>query len=439
MKILIISAEVWRDGTNGGNVLSNLFESTDYEFAQIYCNPGIPSNKLCKMYYQITDSMLAKNILRNEKVGRVLKYTDYPFFSTSTEKETPEKEKVAFYNFFRKWRFEIFYIVRSLLWVFGDWKNEELKKFIREFNPDLIFAPCYASHAMLAIDRFTKKLSKAPVVSYISDDAYGLKQFRLSPLYWLNRFVLRKNIRKTMKLYDLLYTMTDEQKIQCEQDFGVNVKILRKSGTFDTTHEKSCVNAPIRFVFAGGIYLNRWKTLAALADVMREINREEVRMTLDIYTGYVLDEKINNRLNDGTTAKLHPSVSMEELRQIYRASDVALHAEGFDLKNRYAVRLSFSTKIVDCLDSGCAVMAICDPLQAGFAYLHRHDAAICVDALSKIKTTMKQILASPEMLIEYQRKAFLLGRLNHDAEKTRKGLIEDFSRLVNQSSQTHIR
>ena len=40
MKVLVISAEVWRNDKNGGNVLSNIFGDTGYEFAQIYCNPG---------------------------------------------------------------------------------------------------------------------------------------------------------------------------------------------------------------------------------------------------------------------------------------------------------------------------------------------------------------------------------------------------------------
>ena len=67
MRVLIVSAEVWQDKTNGGNVLSNLFEGLDWEFAQIYCNPGTPENNLCKRYYQITDGMVIKNTL---KIGR---------------------------------------------------------------------------------------------------------------------------------------------------------------------------------------------------------------------------------------------------------------------------------------------------------------------------------------------------------------------------------
>ena len=64
MKVLIISAEVWKNNTNGGNVLSNLFEGMDAEFAQIYCNPGIPQNFVCKKYYQMTDFMMINNLIK---------------------------------------------------------------------------------------------------------------------------------------------------------------------------------------------------------------------------------------------------------------------------------------------------------------------------------------------------------------------------------------
>ena len=42
MKILILSAEVWRDDTTGGNVLSNVIGGLGAEVAQVFCNPGNP-------------------------------------------------------------------------------------------------------------------------------------------------------------------------------------------------------------------------------------------------------------------------------------------------------------------------------------------------------------------------------------------------------------
>ena len=262
MKVLVISAEVWRNDKNGGNVLSNIFGDTGYEFAQIYCNPGNPSNHLCKRYYQMTDSMMINAIFHKSKPGKLLNYQEFPCDENEVVEEKAEQENRSFYDFFRSHRLEVFYIIRSIIWKLAKWDTQELREFIESYNPDIIFAPCYASHEMLAIDRMAKQLAKVPMISYISDDNYGLRQFRISPLYWINRFVLRRNMRKTFKMYDLVYTMTDEQKQEYEKALHCKMKILRKSGDFKTVPEKKIVNKPIRMIYAGGIYVKIVKTLA---------------------------------------------------------------------------------------------------------------------------------------------------------------------------------
>lgn len=430
MKVLIISAEVWRDDTNGGNVLSNIFSGSGYEFAQIFCNPGEPQNKLCKHYYQMTDSMMIRSILRKGEPGKVLHYEDYPCGKTN-QPQTAEQENKKFYSFFRNYRFEIFYVIRSLIWKAAGWKTEKLKSFIQDFEPDIIFAPCYASHEMLAIDRFAKSIADVPVISYISDDNYGLKQFRLDPVYWLNRFVLRRNMRKTFKIYDLVYTMTEEQKYEYEKALGCKMKILRKSGDFTKVPEKKYVNKPIRMIYAGGIYVGRWKTLAKIADAIRNVNKDGVKIVLDIFTGNTLTEKQKLLLHDGTNSIVHKSISLDELKQRYAESDIALHVESFELKYKLLSRISFSTKIIDCLSSGCATMAICWNQHSGYIYLKKHNIAICVDSVAKIANAIDSLISNPEQIIDYAEKARSFGLKHHQREDIKKEFMLDIEAFAN--------
>lgn len=425
MRILVISAEVWRDDKNGGNVLSNIFGNTGYEFAQIYCNPGNPSNHLCKRYYQMTDSMMINAILHKGKVGKVINYAEYPCDEKEVIEEQAEQENRSFYDFFRRYRMESFYVIRSMIWKVASWDTPELRQFIVEFKPDLIFAPCYASHEMLAIDRLAKELTGVPVISYISDDNYGLRQFRLSPVYWLNRFVLRRNMRKTFKIYDLVYTMTEEQKYEYEKALGCKMKILRKSGDFTKIPEKKSVNKPIRMIYAGGIYVGRWKTLAKIADAIRNVNKDGVKIVLDIYTGNTLTEKQKLLLHDGTNSIIHKSISLDELKQRYAESDIALHVESFELKYKLLSRISFSTKIIDCLSSGCATMAICWNQHSGYIYLKKHDIAICVDSVDKIPNAIDSLINDPELIIDYAGKARSFGLKHHQQEDIKKEFMAD--------------
>lgn len=423
MKILIISKEAWRDEQNGGNVLSNLFSSfNDAEFAQVYCNEQEPNNSICRNYYQMSDRMMLNNILHRVQVGRTLVYDKTPI-NTSAKTESFKAVGGKFCGNLKR-------VARELVWALGRWNEQEILAFAGNFNPDIIFAPCYGNHYMQKLTALLHDALKVPVVSYISDDFYTNRQFKFSPIYWINHFLIRSRTRKTFGHYSLVYTMTDEQKVQCERDFGANMKILRKNGQFEDKYLKTYINKPIRFVYAGGIYLNRWKTLGALADAMRKINEDGVKMVLDIYTNNPLDHKMHFALNDGRTSRVHNAISMVELMSVYHQSDVALHAEAFDLTNRYVVRMSFSTKIVDCMDSGCAVMAICDEKQAGGAYLRRNECAICVNDLSKLEQSLSEIVDNPNVLIELQHKAFDVGRKYHLKENITKGIIADFESLI---------
>ncbi len=422
MRILIISKEAWRDEQNGGNVLSNMFSQLpNSEFAQIYCNEQEPNNTICRNYYQMSDRMMVNNILHRAHVGRKVVYDKVP---TKTEAKT-ESYKTAGGKFGGNLK----RVARELVWAIGRWEKKEIITYAREFNPDIIFAPCYGNHYMQRLTALVHNALNVPVVSYISDDFYTNKQFKFSPIFWLNHMFIRRRTRKIFRHYSLVYTMTDEQKQQCERDFGANMKILRKNGKFENQYLKSKVNDPIRFVYAGGIYLNRWKTLGALAEAMRHINADGVKMVLDIYTNNKLDQQMQQEINDGITARVHKAVSMAELMDIYHKSDVALHAEAFDITNRHVVRMSFSTKIVDCMDSGCAVMAICDKKQAGGSYLRRNECAICIHDLKQIESVLRNIVDHPNQLIKMQNKAFEVGRKYHLQENITRDLINDFESL----------
>ena len=435
MKILIISAEVWTEQSNGGNVLSNIFDGFPGEFAQIYCNPGKPNNKICKRYYQMTDGMVIRNFFSHKPIGQEFLLEE----NLSKENDEIIKSKPInkkFNSFFHRYRLGIFFAIRNFLWNTSKWKNEKLKAFLDDFKPDIIFAPCYGNVFMLKLTRFVADYTKKKVISYISDDSYTLKQLRFSPYFWINRFSVRRQLRKTFPYYSLTYTMTELQKEQCERDFNAPMSILRKSAIVENVPIKVNINRPIRLVYAGGVYLNRWKTLKAIALALKKINAIEIKAVLDIYTATELSRQMKKYLNDGQNIFLHEVVSLEELKKIYANSDIALHVESFDLKNKLAVRMSFSTKIIDCLASGCAVLAVCDSKQAGLAYLSKEDAAICIDSLDALPYRLEEIVQNQNILIEYAQKARNCLEKNHNKERTLERIKKDFQTVYSEINES---
>lgn len=57
------------------------------------------------------------------------------------------------------------------------------------------------------------------MVGYISDDCYTLRQFSLSPLFWIDRLWKRRYVKRAIDECMLLYVITDRQKKRIYRDF----------------------------------------------------------------------------------------------------------------------------------------------------------------------------------------------------------------------------
>ena len=117
----------------------------------------------------------------------------------------------------------------------------------------------------------------------------------------------------------------------------------------------------------------------------------------------------------------------------YRNSDIALHIESFDLKYKLATRVSFSTKIIDCLSGGCALMVVAWKKHSGLTYLKKEDADICIDNLKEVYNVINALVHNEEILNQYKEKAMECLKKNHDREKVQKKLFQEWSQLLENS------
>lgn len=324
-------------------------------------------------------------------------------------------------------------LARELMWEVFNWRTKELERFVKDFKPDVIFAPCDTSYHVLKLALHVKSIAQCPMISYVVDDIYSYKRLRFYPSFWINKTITRKWIRRFFSECSLVYTMTEMQKNEYESIFKRPMKILCKSAEFEE-QEKETGN-PIRFLYAGNLYVNRWKTLIGLSDALAAVNASGLRAQLHIFSGTKLNARTLRKLNDGRNAIFHGLISYKELEKWYRRSDVAVFAESFDLKNRLITRLSFSTKIIDCLSSGCAVLAVGPGKQAGMAYLKDNDAAICVGDIRDLKPTIRRIVDHPELITEYSRKANQLGKKNHMRADIEQKLRQDFYEIASENER----
>lgn len=414
LKILIIADEVWNNDLHGNNVLSNWFNGFDAEFAEIYCSPGTPKNHCCESYFQVTDSMMVKSII-GKRAGRRFDLSVSDMQSESSI-ESAEQIPTSFYRFMKSIASDSVRVVRDLIWLSGRYDLKVMQKFINDYQPDLVFCPRLLTPKLLRLERIVAGMTKVPFVAFTADDEASLMQVSYSPIYWMRRLLFRKAFRKHVSLYKHYFTFSEEQAVDYARDYGIPTSTLFKSGNFDVEPIVKSPNNPIKLVYAGRLYCNRWKTLATIGKALKEINAEGMKMTLDIYTQEKVSKKQFEALSPNNYLHINNSVSYQELVQIYQQADIALHVESFDKKYRYATRVSFSTKIIDLMASSCAILAICWDKHAGFQYLKKHDAAFSVSDMNGIKPMLEDIVNNPELIQQYATKAFNCGKTNHNTE-----------------------
>lgn len=425
MNILLITDEVWNDKLYANNVLSNWFEGLPVNLANLYLASGTPDNLCCSKYFQITDSMMIKSILSKSKAGQEFTMGDEKFPVIKSSEEDP-----FLIDFLKLHPFESFRFIKDMIWLKGEINTQALEGFLQEFQPDIIFSLRMASLKVLSVERVVWKLTNAPLVCFTGDDEYTLKQLRFSLIFWIRRLLLRKNLKKSAKYYDKYYTLSKAQAELYKKRFDLDTKVLMKCKDLKENSKLKEVREPIKLIYAGRLYCNRYKTLSLIKDALVHINRNQVEMTLNIYTKDKISKRKKNLLQDGINSIIHPGVSAEELKEIYKESDIALHVESFDYRMKLLTKYSFSTKIVDCLASTCSVMAIGPKKNPGIEYLKEKKAAICITKPADIERALKKIASNKEILLKYQKRAIKCVKKYHNQSQVQKDLLRDFENVI---------
>lgn len=428
LKILIISNTPWDDNNSFGNSFSNIFGGNYYEIANIYCQPGLPNTKVCTKFFQITEKNLIKNLFLNKcKTGNEIFQQQVSNHSASCYSSLEQ----SFLNKLKIIRWQIIFWIRDFIWFIGRWKSKELNAFINNFDPDLIFLPIYNSSYINNIGMHVSKVANVKMVGYISDDNYTLKQFSLSPLFWIDRIIKRKYVKKSIEKCEFIYTITKEQQKEYSKIFGNKCKILYKGGNFnENTQTKKSINNPIKLIYTGNLGIGRWKTLSLIANSLEQINKEGIKAQLFIYSQTVLSHKAKKRLNIPNCSFTMGSIPFSQIKKIQQDSDILIHVESFNYSERYNARLSFSTKIVDYFEAGRCILAIGWENTGAIKYLKENDAAIVITELDRIHQTLFKLLNNENTILKYSNKSFECGRLNHQISIIREDLCRDFQMLI---------
>lgn len=430
IKVLIVSLNSWDDNNSFGSSFSNIFGGGDnYEIANIFCENGAPNTVVCRHFFQITAKSILKSLFNRRLSSGKRVYIEGEDCTKVASKLSIKESKIL--NIAKLLRWQILFWVQDLVWATKGWRSKELDLFITDFNPDIIFQPVYFSSYVSEIGLYAKRLTEKPMLGYVSDDCYTYRQFSLSPLFWIDRAIKRQYVKRAIDSCEMLYTITESQKIEYSEIFGIKCKVLFKGGEFaESSEDRYSANTPLRFVYTGNLGDGRCGSLANLARVLSEINRDRVKAQLFIYSMTILSSSAKRRLNIDHTSFFCGGVPASELPAIQKGADVLIHVESFKLSERYSARLSFSTKIVDYLEARRSILAIGWSETGAIQYLNSHGVAVVVSDKKQMYDKVLELVDTPQLIEEYARRGFECGRENHQIKKIRAGLYQDIRSIL---------
>lgn len=423
MRVLILSRTAWDNGNSFGNTFTNLFSNIDdIEIANIYTGSGKPNNTVVSKYYQITEKMLISNIRnKNNLAGKEV------FYEESKQYEDTFNENAM--NFAKKKRWQILFWIRDFIWKIGRWKTDELLKFVDDFKPDIIYTPIYYSKYMCNLNLFFKEYLNIPMVGHVTDDVYTMKCLRFSPLFWIDRIMIRTKVKKLVMKCEYIDTFTDIQKNEYEKIFNKPFHILYKSADFSgNVPEYRQDNVPLKLVFTGNISSGRWRSLLLIANGLKEINKEEIKAQLVIYTATPMSLKMKKALNIQDSVLLIGSVPANQIKEIQEDADFLVHVESFALKDKLQVRMSFSTKIVDYLTRGKCILAIGPSDVASIDYFIKNDCGVSITNRKEMIDKLELIIEDNKIREKYGIKAWNCGMQNHNEQIIKKEFQESLKR-----------
>lgn len=415
-KVLILSRGVWDDSKGTSSTLTNLFEDYDPDkLAHVYIETIEPNTKCCHRFFQISEFSLIHKLYKwRTKTGHAFDTQDQT--QAVTDDKIAEQEASTM-QYVRGHRSIWLSFAREILWAFNGWKSKELKQFVLDYNPDVIWMDGSPLPLMNRLYDYVLKIAKKPAVIFMQDDVFTYESCGKSVLEKIRKHHLRRTVRRVVKQCDDMFVASPKMKKEYDAIFGFDSTFIAKSIELDTMpqtqHE---IHTPIRLVYLGQVLYGRIYSLISIAEALDKINSDGVKVQLFVYTNNQLSEDEKKKLLVKDSVFLMPPVPYSEVPRVMDENDVVVFVESFEPQFCNVARLSFSTKICDYLACGKCILAIGPGNIAPIEYFKEEDAAMVATSKDEIMDAIQR-LSDKDVVEKYVNQARRCAVKNHDRKK----------------------
>ena len=147
-------------------------------------------------------------------------------------------------------RRRIFLWLREHVWRFGKWNSNELNDFIEDFNPEVLVFPIESYPYFNRINEYIiKRYKPKKVVGFLWDDNFTYKQHPHSILHKIERYFLRKQVRRIVGMCSDVLAISTKMKTECDAEFGINSIVITKPILYTSPFLPYKVSTPINVLY----------------------------------------------------------------------------------------------------------------------------------------------------------------------------------------------
>jgi glycosyltransferase involved in cell wall biosynthesis len=309
---------------------------------------------------------------------------------------------------------------------------DQLRRWLDDFAPELVFFQ--SSSATFAFDLVEDVCASRgiPLIVETTDD-YVTPSRSWSPasrLYYRGmQRAYQRAVDRAVTVVAICQKMADEYQAR----FGGRYEVAMNSVPFTETTPPAPLtpDRPVVLHFAGNLGLNRWQVLSSVGLALDELSRQYgVEGRLEIYSIDAPEPAVLEALTASSRVRFCGSVDAETLRGHRAGSDILVHVESFDARNRHVTRLSVSTKIPEYLAADRTLLAVGPGDVASIEYVRDNEVGrvVTVDSPEAIAATLHELVSDDALRERLRRDGLALAHRNHSREATRQmitGLVRD--------------
>lgn len=429
IKVLVIAANPFSDINNNGKTLKSVFSVFDKDsLFELYFRPQdniIGDGSFASSYYAFAEMDILRSLLFFSKTcGGIQTFEKQKDYATANNR---------YYRFFLTSKIKNIKWLRSLLWKSRKWDTKEYREWYHSCNPDIVFALLGEPGPMYSIAKEIATDLNIPLAIYYTDDYLLHSPHKM--LFDRIRYKKRLKAYKDIVDYSSIRFCIGQQMCQeyswfFEKTFYpiMNVVDIKPLFQHHTNNEKP------RLSYFGSLWLERWKMLVRLSDI--------VGNTADIfvYSNSELQPKMREAFCK-TGIRLCPPVLGDEYQSAINDCDFLLHVESDSKDCRERTALSISTKIPEYLISGKPILAY-GPLEvASMKLLADNGIGLVVSSegdINSCKETVLSYLSNKDLQTSVAKRAHEYAVISFDKKRSSETIRAQLTRTVNEYRVKHI-